>query len=137
MWTIPPSIDLWYRINEEVLREQDIPVEEISIKELKHNLYIPYLESLGTDDWNLSPQQLIDNFEYETKHATKVRNADTSYPLEIYEFKDKRIILDGVHRFTKLFMKWNETIEVRKVTEDIIPLIKKTEEEFKKWKWES
>ncbi len=32
-----------------MLREQNIPIEEISTLELSHNLDIPYLESLGTD----------------------------------------------------------------------------------------
>lgn len=134
---IPPAIDLWFRINEEVLRAQDIPVEEIDISELSHNLYIPYLESLWTDDRNLSPGQLVENFDHETKHAKKVRNADIKYPIEIYHFRNQWIILDGVHRYTRLIMDWAQKIKVRKVTEDILPIIKKTEEEFRKWKWEA
>ena len=137
MATIPPEIDLWFWINEKVLRSINRPIEEIPIEELSHNLSIPYLESLWTDDWNLTPQMLIDNFELEIPHANTVRNADTKYPIEIYLFKNKRIILDGVHRFIKLVMNWAKTIQVRKVTEDILPLIKKTDEEFRKRKWES
>jgi len=77
---------------------------------------------------------LIDNFSYETKHAQKIEKADISYPIEIYNFKEKRIILDGVHRYTKIYMSGVKTIKIRKITEDILPLIKKSEEEFKAWK---
>lgn len=65
----------------------DIPVEEIAITELDYNLDVLYLESIGTDDWNLSPRMLIENFEKEIPHANKVRNAETIYPIEIYHFK--------------------------------------------------
>ena len=136
MAIIPPEINLWFWINEEILRWIDRPIEEISIDELSFNLYIPYLESLWTDDWNLTPQMLIDNFKYETQHANKVKNADIKYPIEIYFFKNKRIILDWVHRFTKIMMSWAKKIQVRKISEEILPLIKKTDAEFRKWKWE-
>jgi len=136
MWTIPSAIDLWFWIHEEILRKQDIPVEDIDISKLDHNLDICYLESLWTDDRNLSPKMLIKNFIYEKKHAKKVENADTIYPIEIYFFKWKRIILDGVHRYTKIYMSGVKTIKVRKITEEILPKIKKSDKEFKAWKGE-
>ncbi len=136
MSSIPAAIDLWFRINEEVLWAIERPVEDLPLYVLEHNLDICYLESLGTDDWNLSPRMLIKNFDKETKHAEKVINADISYPIEVYFFKNKRIILDGVHRFTKLVMRWSTFIKVRKITDDILPQIKKTDKEFRQWKWE-
>lgn len=136
MAIIPPEIDLWFWINEEILRSIERPVEVIDINTLSNNLTIPYLESLWTDDRNLTPQMLIDNFSFETRHANKVQNVDTQYPIEIYFFKNQWIILDGVHRFTKLIMQWAQTIQIRRVSEDLIPLIKKTDEEFRRWKWE-
>lgn len=136
MSRIPYEIDLWFRINEEVLWAIDRSVEELPFHILKHNLDIPYFESIGTDDWNLTPRMLIDNFDKEMPHATTVNNADISFPIEIYYFRDQWIILDGVHRFTKLSMNKAATIKVRKVTDEIMPLIKKTPEEFKKRKWE-
>jgi hypothetical protein len=114
-----------------------LPVEDINLSLLEHNLDIPYLESLGTDDWNLTPRQLIKNFSYETHHAQKVTKADISYPIEIYFFNNQWVILDGVHRFTKLVMSGITMLRVRKVTETILPLIKKTDAEFKQWKGEA
>ncbi len=98
--SIPDSINHGIKIEEEVLWRQDLPVEEIPIDELEYNLDICYLEQLWTDDWNLSPRMLIESYDKETFHATKSEEADLQYPIEIYYYKDKRIILDGVHRFT-------------------------------------
>ncbi len=47
---IPPSIDTGFKIEEEQLRAIDLPIEEIAIDELAHNMDIPYLERYGTDD---------------------------------------------------------------------------------------
>lgn len=86
------------------MRTLDIPIETIDSDEIAYNLDIAYLESIGTDDWNLTPRMLIKNFETEVLHADRVRKANTLYPLELYFFRDKRIILDGVHRYTNLMM---------------------------------
>lgn len=129
-WKIPQEIDLWWWINEEVLRWLDIPVEKMEMKDLEHNLDISYRESIGTDDRNLTPRQTLENMEYEIRHAQKIRNADTNYPIEIYHFKWKRIVLDGTHRLAKLKMKWVDCVTVRKVTDELLPLIKKSPKEF-------
>jgi len=133
---IPESIDLWFWINEEVLRKLDIPFEEIDISLLENNLDISYLERIWTDDWNLSPRELIARFQIEKKHAKKVKNADISFPIEIYKFKWKWIILDWVHRYTKIIMSWYKKIKVRKITEEMLPKIKKSDLEFRRRKWE-
>ena len=62
---------------------------------------------------------LINNFETECHHAKKVKEVDAKYPIEIYLFKGKWIILDGVHRYTKLVMSGEKTIRVRRVSQEI------------------
>lgn len=94
----------------------DLPIEEIDILNLSHNLDIPYLEKEGTDDWNLTPRMLIENFDNEISHKEKVIKADIQYPIEIYFNKWEWIILDGVHRYVKLIQKWKKKIRVRKVS---------------------
>ena len=102
---IPSVIDTGFKIEEELLWKIEIPIEEILISDIEYNIDIPYLEQIGTDNWNLSPRMLIENFQKETYHANIVRQVDIKYPIEIYLFKEKRIILDGVHRFTKAIMQ--------------------------------
>lgn len=116
---IPEILDTGFKIDEPKLWAMDIPVEEIDISELEHNLDILYLEQEGTDEWNLSPRMLIENFTEETSHAERVEKVDLKYPIEIYRHQGKWIILDGVHRFTKAIRLGNKTIKVRKIAEDI------------------
>ncbi len=131
---LPEILNFGFKINESKLWDLDIPVEKMKIADLNHNLDIPYLEQEGTNDWNLTPRMLINNFEKESTHAKKVDKANLKYPIEIYKHKDKWIILDGVHRFTKAVQSGKETIKVRKITDEIIAKVKMPDKEYKKWK---
>lgn len=122
-----------FKIEEELLWQEEIPVEEIPLEDLAHNLDILYLESIGTDDWNMSPRMLLENFEREIPHATKVNNANMSYPIEIYFFKGQWIILDGVHRFTKAHLLHKSTIQVRRVSDEIVQRTKKCDLDYLRW----
>ena len=120
----PKEIDLGFKINEEKVMALDLPVEEMLIADLMNNAEICYLEKEGTDDWNLSPAELIKNFETETTHAGRVDGVDLSFPIVIYCFHDQWIILDGVHRFTKALIQKSPTIKVKKLPESLLSIIK-------------
>ncbi|MFN7161267.1 MAG: hypothetical protein ACK4NC_06750 [Candidatus Gracilibacteria bacterium] len=122
---IPKEIDTGFKLEEELLWKEEIPVEEIKLSELDNNLDIPYLESKGTDDWNMSPRMLWENFENEAPHAKRVNEADMQYPIDIYFFRDQWIIVDGVHRFTKAHMLGLETIRVRRVSDEVVERTRK------------
>jgi len=122
---LPEILNVGFKTDEPKLWAVDIPVEEILISEIDYNLDIPYLEQEGTEDWNLTPRMLIDNFDKEFFHAKKVNDADLNYPIEIYWHKSKWIILDGVHRFTKAVYLGNKTIKVRKVSPEIAQLTRR------------
>lgn len=121
----PKEIDLGFRIDENKVKRLDLPAEEILFSELIHNADFCYLEKEGTDDWNLSPNELIKNFDRETTHAKRVEAADLTYPIYIYKHLGSWIILDGVHRFTKAIMNGEKTILVKKVPQKFIDSIKK------------
>lgn len=121
----PQEIDLGFKVYDEKLRDIDLLVEEINISEIIGNADICYLEKEGTDDWNLSPNELIKNFKIETTHAKRVEMVDLKYPICIYWFKGKWIILDGVHRFTKAIMKGEKTILVKKISPKLVGSIAK------------
>lgn len=121
----PREIDFGFIHEDSKIWELDIPVEEMSIAELGSNLDIPYLEQEGTDDWNLTLRELIQNPEKEPTHFQRVQNADLNYPIQIYFFRGSWKILDGVHRLCKAIINGDNTIMVRKITDDLIPLVLK------------
>lgn len=130
--SIPEILDIGFKIKEDKLWAIPLPVETIPIADIDYNLDIPYLEMEGTDDWNLTPRMLIENFRTEKTHAKKTDRADLNYPIELYQHLGKWIILDGVHRFTKAVMQGKETIAVRRITDDIIAKVKISDEEYRK-----
>lgn len=122
---LPDILDIGFHADEPKLWSVDISVEEIPISEIEHNLDIAYLEQEGTEDWNLTPRMLVENFDKEIFHAKKVNEADLRYPIDIYLHKNKWIILDGVHRFAKAVRLGHETIKARRVSEEIAQLTKR------------
>lgn len=123
---IPDILNYWFKIDEPKLWAiTTIPVEEIFIADIEYNMDIPYLEKEGSDDWNLTPRMLIEDFANQPSHAWAVNRADTTYPIELYLHQDKWIILDWVHRFTKTVMQWHKTIKVRKISPDIAQATKR------------
>ncbi|MBU0612895.1 hypothetical protein KKB10_02655 [Patescibacteria group bacterium] len=122
---LPDILNTGFKTDEPKLWAVDIPVDEIPISEIEHNLDIPYLEQEGTNDWNLTPKMLIRNFNKELFHARKVREADLKFPIDIYFHKGKWIILDGVHRFTKAVKLNHKTIKVRRISEKIAQATKR------------
>jgi len=123
--TLPDILNTGFKTDEPKLWAVDILVEEIAISKIEYNLDIPYLEQEGTDDWNLTPRMLIENFDKEFFHAKKVNEVDLNYPIEIYFHKEKWIILDGVHRFTKAVYLGHKTIQVRRVSKEIAKMTRR------------
>lgn len=124
--SLPEILNIGFKVDEPKLWAMKIPIEEISIKKIEHNLDVPYLEKTGTNDWNLSPRMLINNFDKEKFHAKKTNEADLSYPIEIFKHRGKWIILDGVHRFTKAILNGQKTIKVRKISPEVAQKCKRT-----------
>jgi len=122
---LPEILDTGFKVDEPKLWVVNIPIEEMAIADLEYNLDIPYLEREGTNDWNLTPRMLIENFDKEFFHAKVVNEADISYPIEIYFHKNKWIILDGVHRFTKIVRLGLKTIKVRRISPEIAQIVKR------------
>lgn len=116
----PYILDTGYSYTEEQLWSLDIPSEVISISELENNLDIPYLEQEGTDDWNLTPRELLKDLAKNPSHAKRVVDADLKYPIHIFKHMDQWIILDGVHRFTQHIHLGHTSISVKKVTERML-----------------
>ena len=103
----------------------DEPTIEMPISELVWHLDIPFWESEGTDDWNLTPREVIDHPHEQPSHWKKIQEADTSYPIDIMENKGRWVLLDGLHRLSKLYMAGEKNVRVRKIPRNRIPEIVK------------
>ena len=121
----PKELDFGFEYDDRKIQYLKIPVEKVDIKELEWNLDIPFLEKEGTDDWNLTPRDLITNPEREPTHYSRVKNVDTRYAIAIYFHKDNWKILDGIHRYCKALMRGDKAIKVKKLTDKDIIFIKK------------
>ncbi len=93
----------------------DEPVTEMNINELIWHFDIPFWEIKDTDDYNLSPNEVIKEPKKNehSDHWQKVQNADTKHPIDIMENNGRWLILDGLHRLVKLYMRGDKNVHVR------------------------
>ncbi len=99
----------------------DVPTQTMDINELVWHFDIPFWEKDGTDDWNLTPWEVIHKKEGTTDHQRKVEEVDLKYPIDIMENKGKYVILDGLHRLVKAYMLGQKEVEVRIIPRKYIP----------------
>jgi hypothetical protein len=103
----------------------ELPVEDMPIDELLWHFDIPFWDSEGTDAWNLKPWDVIANPEKEPSHFSAVEKAGLDYPIDIMWNKGRWGVLDGLHRLVKYYLQGAKIVKVRKVHEEMIPLILK------------
>ncbi len=103
----------------------DLPVETMAITELIWHFGIPFWDSEGTDEYNLTPNDVLAHPEKEPTHFSKIQHADLAFPIDIMENKGRWLILDGLHRLAKAYMLGMTEVQVRKVPRELIPLIVK------------
>jgi hypothetical protein len=103
------------------------PITKMDISELVWHFEIPFWEIKGTDDYNLSPREVMakPNNQVHALHWNKIQTADTSHPIDIMENKGRWLILDGLHRLVKLYLVGAEKVEVRIIPRSRIPEILK------------
>lgn len=112
----------------------DFPVEEMDIDDLIWHFDVPFWEKDDTDDWNLTPWEVIRKIPGSNEHQKKVEEAGLSYPIDIMENKGLWRILDGLHRLVRAYQLGYKKVKVRKIPKDKIPEILRypNEEELNK-----
>lgn len=103
-----------------------VPVTTIDIKKLVWHLNLPFWEKEGTDEWNLTPKQVLKNPAKEPTHYKKILEASLKYPLDIMLYNGKWTLLDGLHRLTKAYMLSHKEIKVRIIPKNKISKIRKS-----------
>lgn len=102
----------------------DEPVIEMPLAELEWHLDYPFFWE-GDGKYNLTPREVM---EHPTEHQAeydRVMAADTSYPVDVMENKGRLLLLDGLHRLTKLAISGAVTVKARMIPRSRIPEIVK------------
>ncbi len=111
------GFDIYF--DESKLRELSIPTTQMKLDELEWLLDLPVWEKDDTDDWNLTPREVIENKSGTSNHRKVVDDADLSYPAVVTLRKGKWIVLDGFHRLTKAYILGRKTLDVKVLTSDM------------------
>ena len=100
----------------------EVPVEELDISELDWHFEIPFWSTQG-GFYDLTPSQVLsDPRKYEIEFI-RIENSDLNFPLDIMLWKNKWLLLDGLHRLVKLKKLGMKKIKVRKIPQEAISKI--------------
>ena len=108
--------------SEEKVWTLDVPVEDIDISGLEWHFETPFWSTPG-GYYDLTPNQVLENPEKYQREFDRTMKADTSYPLDIMFWKNRWLLLDGLHRLVKLRQQKAKTIKVRKIPTELITKI--------------
>ena len=101
--------------------------EQRNIDDLEWHLDIPFWSSERGKGmmFNLTPREVLDNPNVYIYHSTRIKKADTSYPVCLTVYKGREIIIDGIHRLAKSVSENINSIEVKVINEKSIANIAK------------
>jgi hypothetical protein len=100
------------------LRDLPLPIEQKDIDELIWCFDFPVWERDRTDDWNLTPREVIEKKSYAMEHVKRVQEVNLAYPIIVVFHKNKWVILDGIHRLVKAYMMGLRKADVKIVTKE-------------------
>lgn len=102
--------------------ELDYPTEEMPIAELVWHFDIPFLLSKPNGHY-VASRQVMDQPDKYPGEYRRTLQADTSWPIDIMSWRGRWVILDGLHRLMKQSLAGADTVRVRKIPTEAIPLI--------------
>lgn len=104
----------------------DYPVEKVPINELTWHFDVPFIWSKPEGYYDVLPSDVLRNPEKYSEEYNRTLSTDISYPIDIMYWRDRWVILDGLHRLMKLSIEGAQMAQVRKIPQSAIPLIIKT-----------
>lgn len=107
------------------LRELPLSVIDVNIEKLLWHFDMPVWSKDGTDNWNLTPQGVIDRVPGSLVHQKRIAEADATFPILLTEYRSKLVILDGIHRLVKVYQNGGTTVKAK-----LIPTSYLSNEEF-------
>ena|SRR3989344_1698235 len=110
--------------SEEKVWALDVPVEDMDITELEWHFDIPFWFKPG-GYYDLKPNDVLAHPEKYKEEYKRTMKADLSHPLDIMWWKNRWLLLDGLHRLVKAKQLGYKTLKVRKIPKSAIPQISK------------
>jgi hypothetical protein len=104
--------------------ELDVPIEDMPLDELKWHFDAPFIWSKPDGYYDVNPSEVIEHPDQYPEEYKRTMQADTAHPIDIMFWKKRWLILDGLHRLMKQAIEGKEVVQVRKIRESAIPLIK-------------
>ena len=100
-------------VNTVKLRKLPLKIIDVDLDKLIWHFDMPVWEKDGTDDWNLTPGEVIKKKSYSKEHQKRIKKANVKYPIIITKYKNRLVILDGIHRLTKTYIAGNKKIKAK------------------------
>ena len=110
--------------SEEKVWALDIPTEKMPIEQLTWHFDVPFWWK-PEGFYDLTPNEVM---KYPTKYqreSDRIKKADLTYPLDIMWWKERWLLLDGLHRLVKAYLNNMKEVDVRKIPVESIPSIVK------------
>ncbi len=103
----------------------DVPNEDMPLSELAWHFDVPFIWSKPDGYYDTTPREVMEHPERYPEEYERTMRADTSYPIDIMHWRQRWLILDGLHRLMRLAIEGAEEASVRKVPHSAIPVILK------------
>jgi len=115
----PPSIlteaGLNMFIDTAKLAALPLPIIDMPVSDLLWHFDMPIWAKDETDDWNLTPWEVIEGNPNTMVHRKRVDQADIQYPILVTNYKSKLVILDGVHRLVKIYENGSKVVRAKMI----------------------
>lgn len=111
--------------DEQKVWKLDVPVENMAIEQLTWHFDVPFIWSKPNGYYDTTPKEIIEQPKLFPEEYERTMSADTSYPIDIMFWKNRWLILDGLHRLMKQSIEGADSVRVRKIPESVIPEIKR------------
>ena len=101
------------------------PVDEVPVSDLEYLLHLPLWSSVQGKGmlFDLAPISVITDRTISPWQTERLQSADTTYALDLLLYQGKSWILDGVHRFARLYSEGKDTVRARFHPESCVPNI--------------
>jgi hypothetical protein len=100
------------------------PTQKMKVDDLKWHFYIPFWGTKRDEDYNLKPIDVINNPKLSPDHYKRIMKSDLKHPIDLMKNKKgKLVILDGLHRLAKYYVKGITIANIRIIPRSEIPNI--------------